>query len=227
MEPQAAHPEPPVVSSLPLCAPARRRRVVCLRQDGPVLRVRPDPAARVAALVTGVSAVIIVGFLGVVVLAAMYEGPPPNRYLRYGLIALACATAVAAAALYGYTGGAGADVVFDKDSGTLRGRCWARGGWRRDVACPLSDVASLQVCCRHVEEQDEEDYQTFELNVVLSSPPGERLGLCSHADSGGLMRDAAALATFLGCGILNDCPSLREFPHVPYAPYVRTPTTKA
>ena len=63
-----------------------------------------------------------------------------------------------------------------------------------------------------------EDYQSFELHVVLAEAPGERLGLGSHADSREVMADAYTLATFLGCGILNDCPSLREFPRAGYSP---------
>jgi hypothetical protein len=227
MEIQSAYPQPPVVSSLPLFTPAKRWRVFTLRRDGNVLHVRPDPGARVTAFVAGVAITVVVGFLIMMVFAASYEGPPPNLYLRYGLWALAAATVVAVGVFFNFTGGASADVLFDKGTGVLRGRGWMRGRWRRGLACALADVASLQVCCRHVDVEEGEDYQTFELNVVLDQPPGERLGLGSHADSREVMQDAYTLATFLGCGILNDCPSLQEFPRAGYLPYVRTTTTKA
>lgn len=212
---------------MPLYTPAKRWRVFTLRRDGDVLHVRPDPGARVTAFVFGVGTTVVAGFLVVMVFAATYEGPPPNLYLRYGLWALVAATVVAVGVFFNFTGGASADVRFDKTAGVLRGRCWARGRWRRGLACALSDVASLQVCCRHIDVEEGEDYQTFELNVVLAHPSGERLGLGSHADSREVMQDAYTLATFLGCGILNDCPSLQAFPRAGYFAQLRTTTAKA
>lgn len=222
METTAAYPEPPAVSGMPLYTPAKRWRVFTLRREGDdVLRLRPDPSARITAFAFGVGGTLVVGVFFVVVFAASYEGPPPNLYLRYGLLGLAAATAIAVGVFFNFIGGDSADVRFDRRAGVLRGRCWARGRWRRDLACPLADVASLQVCCRHVDVEEGEDFQTYELNVVLASPPGERLGLGSHADSGEVMGDAYTLATFLGCGILNDCPSLQAFPRRGYEPGVR------
>src|SRR5688500_5474421 len=130
METQVAYPEPPVVSSMPLNTPAKRWRVFTLRREGDdVLRVRPDPSARVTAFVFGAGGTLVVGVFFVVVFAATYEGPPPNLYLRYGWYGLAAATAIAVGVFFNFTGGASADVCFDRRAGVLRGRCWARGRW--------------------------------------------------------------------------------------------------
>jgi hypothetical protein len=166
--------------------------------------------------VLGVAATIVGGWLMLTVLLAADVGSKrPKMRPAYGVAAVAAAVLIAAGVFWNFTGGLGADMVFDRRSGLFRGRCWTRRGWRRGVTAPLADIASLQICCRHIQEQDEESYQSYELNIVLSNPPGERLGLGSHGDAKEVQEDAARLAEFLGCGVLVDCPGLRPFPSQP------------
>jgi|GEM_PF-6177307 len=64
------------------------------------------------------------------------------------------------------------------------------------------DVAALQICSGIVMNSNRE-FKTFELNLVLSSPPGQRAHLISHAKEQDLRDDARQLAQFLKVPLLD------------------------
>lgn len=204
------------MSVFPLYTPASRWRPFVLREDGEVLCVRPDPSARKWAFLFGVGGTVIVGWLILTMIFAGYVGEERPRFPPAVAVGAYCAAiAIAVGVFWNLPVGRSADVVFDRKAGRFRGRCWTRAGWRRDFEGPLACIASLQICCHEIDVEEGDNYQTYELNVVLANPPGERFGLGSHADPVEVQRDAARLAAFLNCGVLMDCPSLRPFPRLP------------
>jgi len=64
------------------------------------------------------------------------------------------------------------------------------------------DVAALQICSGIVKDT-KRVFKTFELNLVLSSPPGRRVSLISHAKEQDLRDDACQLAQFLNVPLLD------------------------
>jgi len=89
-------------------------------------------------------------------------------------------------------------VRFDLRQGLL----WSAGGGGRSVR--IDDVAAVQVCGQHVMGAgDAASFTAFELNLILSDPPGERLGLFSHGAEPALRSDARLLAEFLDKPIVD------------------------
>ena len=75
-----------------------------------------------------------------------------------------------------------------------RGAGQARFGGRSGIQ--LDDVAAFQICSRFVDDS-EGAYTSYELNVILRQPPGERITLLSHARQDSVRADAHQLAEFL------------------------------
>ncbi|MCI0499407.1 MAG: hypothetical protein L0Y36_06980 [Planctomycetales bacterium] len=67
----------------------------------------------------------------------------------------------------------------------------------------LKDVAALQVCTGKI-GGSKGSYTTFELNLVLNKPAGERISLVNHSKGISLLEDARQLAEFLKLPLL-DC----------------------
>ena len=200
----------------PLYTPASTWRPFVIRERGDVLHFGPDPTARRVALLLGVGGTAVIGWLFLVAFLASDVNDARHGVRRALAVAAYCAAVVVGGVVgWNCTGGRSADVIFDRCGGVFRGRCWTGRGWRPDCAGTLDSIASLQVCCHEIEVEEGDNYQTYEVNVVLASPPGARLGLGSHADAGEIQRDAKRLAEFLQCGILMDCPLLRPFPPLP------------
>jgi len=92
-------------------------------------------------------------------------------------------------------------VVLDRKAG----RMWKQ----RDVDAappeeevPLQDVAAVQVCSGAIGGPNC-SFTTFELNLVLSSPAGERVQIISHGAERDLKNDASRLADFLRVPLLD------------------------
>lgn len=69
------------------------------------------------------------------------------------------------------------------------------------------DVACLQVCSGMIRSRDS-SYRTYEINLILANPPGDRIHLVSHADRVPLKADAAKLAEFLAVPLVDDSPTV-------------------
>jgi hypothetical protein len=68
----------------------------------------------------------------------------------------------------------------------------------------FSYVAAIQICSGIVRDShSHREFKTFELNLVLSSPPGPRARLISHAKEKDLRDDARQLAQFLKVPLLD------------------------
>ncbi len=64
------------------------------------------------------------------------------------------------------------------------------------------DVAALQICSGIV-SNDRNEFKTFELNLVLLSPTGQRVHLISHSKEDDLRNDAHQLAEFLKVPLID------------------------
>ena len=215
---QSPHRPAPYIDSAPLNTPATQWQIFHLAGSGPdVLHLRPYKKGRAVALVGGAVALYVGGLLCWLSYAARDLGSKDGRwfFVAVGVMTLL----VAGLPVYlGLSNRVSGDVVFDRRAGTARGRVWAGGRWHGAVAFPLGDVTCLQLCSRDIEHPEERGYHTYELNLVLSDPPGRRLGLGSHAEKKVVDADAARLAAFLGCGVLDDCARAARYRDDAYDP---------
>lgn len=90
----------------------------------------------------------------------------------------------------------------------LRGRMVIRHGlpgiWGQERIVWLQDIGALQMCSYYVTvDSDSSSYRTYELNVVLTDPPGERVNVTSHASYRSLHEDAESLAAFFSVPLLD------------------------
>jgi len=89
-----------------------------------------------------------------------------------------------------------ATVTFDRISGCFwRGRRKPDTG-RQDNETPIERIDCLQVLVKYVSGSDS-SYYSYELNLVLNDPPGERFLVMAHGKSGLFWDDACELAEFL------------------------------
>lgn len=127
-------------------------------------------------------------------------------------------------------------MVFDRRRGlawkegrTASSRWWVPGWlWRfapkvdrrLEEGLRLRDVAAVQICSglTNVPEPGKPNYReltpywTFEINLVLSSPAGQRVHVASHAAEAALRYDARQLAEFLRVPLLDHSTEQPEQP---------------
>jgi hypothetical protein len=90
----------------------------------------------------------------------------------------------------------GMPVTFDKIAGCFwRGRR-KRGADGQDTAIPFDRIDCLQVLVKYVSGSDS-SYYSYELNLVLNDPPGERFCVMAHGKAELFWDDACELAEFL------------------------------
>jgi hypothetical protein len=66
----------------------------------------------------------------------------------------------------------------------------------------LERIVAVQVCSFHVQDSDS-NYTAYEINLVLTEPLGERINLMSHGKRSAIESDAATVAEFLNCPVLD------------------------
>jgi hypothetical protein len=75
---------------------------------------------------------------------------------------------------------------------------------RKVPACfSFEDIAAVQICSQRVQPNEGRDYTAYEVNLVLHTPPGERVHLFGHAKENDLKADARQLADFLNVPLLD------------------------
>ena len=183
----------PHVATTPLRAPAAEGRAVRLVQRGPdVLAVKPTGTMRlVGAFYVGLS---LVGFA---VLAGSFRqvaqtlgagailiGLVPVAFLAVGLWILS------------------RRMAFDRRAGLLSyGSLWSR------KTRPLADIAAVQFISggRHMPASDDfPPFETYQANLVLSDPPGERINVVNQGDRASAEQTARRLAEFLNVPLLDE-----------------------
>lgn len=66
----------------------------------------------------------------------------------------------------------------------------------------MNDVAALQICTE-LRSSNDTPYKLFELNLVLSQPPGDRINLFAYRDVSELRRQARTLADLMSLPLLD------------------------
>ena len=142
---------------------------------------------------------------GTFVLLDMFRSPDKSATEWFGLsIGLAVCVLFCGLALAGFTGWFGAArAVLDRRIGlywknrmpkAIRKWCPA--------TLPLETILAVQVCSKRVSDSDRY-FVTYEINLVLSDPPGERICLMSHGNKKAILRDAQITADFLRQPLLD------------------------
>lgn len=94
-------------------------------------------------------------------------------------------------------------VAFDRLQKTISVAPGISVGSPADRSYSFSDVVAVQFCSKYVESSDSPGYITYELNLILTRPEGERLTLTSHAGESRVRDDARRLAEFLEKPLLD------------------------
>jgi hypothetical protein len=135
----------------------------------------------------------------------LYALPMSIRERSVGGLVLSAVIGVSFAAIGGiglFVGFGVRCVIFDRRQATI---VVTRGLGVRSTTLPLyafRDIAAVQLCSQYV-ERDDPGYTTYELNLILTEPAGERLKLTSHADESRVRADAQRLAHFLEKPLLD------------------------
>lgn len=88
-------------------------------------------------------------------------------------------------------------------------------GARGNRRIRFEDIAGIQLLGELVEtSEDHDDYKSFELNLVLSEPQGERVIIMDHAHWGQLMGEAEKLSKLMDRPIYNATISSRARPEL-------------
>ena len=179
------------VSKAPIATSSASFRTMALKFPSPELAVLGPTAGShlFHAAVVGAGLVVLFCLLAAV------------RTLPGILIAGTIGSALTVLGLAGLAGKLGGKrITIDRQQGLL---CVAgRGGINVGaVGVPLADIAALQICSKLVD--NDPSYVSFELNIVLREPAGERLNLISHADEQALRADAKRLAVFVDRPLLD------------------------
>lgn len=188
------------------CSSMRTARVVFPEPHLAV--VEPDPRARRFMRWTfaagGVGTVLMVGVVAAA-LTGMMPGSAPafpqvNSAAIWGAAALLILIEGAMAFVF--------TTVVMKKTGAPRtvfdrraGECVQYAPGATTPACeplPLKKIAALQVI------GTKSGFRAFQLNMVLSDPPGARGNLMAHGDEKSLRADAQALAAFLKVPVLEE-----------------------
>lgn len=93
-------------------------------------------------------------------------------------------------------------IVFDRGRGSVRGKGLKLDG-RIQGQMPLHNISAFQLCSGTVRDSESHFFPSFELNLVLVEPPGQRICLMSRRTDRTLRRDAEQLAQFLGVPLLD------------------------
>ncbi|MBN1942188.1 MAG: hypothetical protein JW849_02735 [Phycisphaerae bacterium] len=124
-------------------------------------------------------------------------------YIGIGLAVLLCTTFVVLglAGLMGWIGLPSA--VLDRRIGLYwRGRPpRAIRAWVQPPL-PLEAIAAVQICSKRVSSQNG-SYTAYQINLVLSEPPGERIYFLSHGNKKAILHDAQQVADFLSRPVLE------------------------
>jgi len=100
-------------------------------------------------------------------------------------------------------------VTFDRKNKTVVIRRWLWTYFKKRAEYSFREIAALQLCTYYPNSDDDENscYKATELNLVLTDPPGERIGLMCHSQEDDIRKDARKLADFLGKPLLDHtCP---------------------
>jgi hypothetical protein len=89
----------------------------------------------------------------------------------------------------------GRPIAFDKTANCFW-RNKRRGRDGQDNGVSLEKIECLQVLCKY-QSGDGGGYHSYELNIVLNDPPGERFRIMNHGKSDLFWQDAYDLAEFL------------------------------
>jgi hypothetical protein len=120
-----------------------------------------------------------------------------------GVVGLGFA-AIAIALLTGWIGPQ--PTVFDLQQEVIRNRGRESDPLLR-AGLPLKAVAAIQICTDLVVSKDSDGARTsqpsWEMNLVLRSPPGHRIHLMEHGNEPALRDDARQLAELLGVPLLD------------------------
>ena len=178
------------VSAAPFStASANFRTSKLVRVSPDVVEIRPTTGSRI---LWGAS--LGVGLMGLAMTVGVIMSGPLFGALITGPVGVTFVTI----ALLGLSGRFGSVRV--RADRTSRALTVGRGAAERRH--PFDDLAALQVCSRAVANA-KHPYVAFELNLILTDPPGERISLTCHANSEALQRDATDLAEFLGVPLLD------------------------
>lgn len=176
---------------------AANSRTHKLNQPSPdVLRVAATPRSRIVQLLVfgpGV-VVLLLGLLGVVSLTQ-----PTGPDLGAAVLCLTVGggfTAVSLTLLRCPT------VTLDRSTGVMSGgRVGKAAAPARSM--PLRQVAAVQIVSGDVSADEGPRFTTYEVNLVVSDPPGRRITLMSHAEQMHIRDDAAKIAEFLSVPLLD------------------------
>lgn len=93
-------------------------------------------------------------------------------------------------------------VFIDRKGGEIRGKkLRLAGGLVAEL--PLRLVAAVQMVSGRIYPSEDPSYIAYQINLVLSKPPGERLAIMAHAKEQEICSDARRLADFLSVPLLD------------------------
>ncbi len=107
--------------------------------------------------------------------------------------------------LFGLLGKLGTKpMIFDRQQGRMIQKGQKPDIFSGTVGVPLDDIAALQICSHFESGQEAGDsYVSYQLNVILREPPGQRINLMDHGVEYDLRADAKRLAEFLNKPLLD------------------------
>ena len=94
-------------------------------------------------------------------------------------------------------------MIFDRQHGRMYKKGQKSSVFSGAVGTGLADVAALQICSHYEPESDGPGYLSYQFNIVLAGPPGQRINLMDHTARSALMEDAKRLAEFLSVPLLD------------------------
>ena len=147
---------------------------------------------------------VLVGFSSLTLLLSSV----PSQFWHKNLLAIALPTAAIIVGLCGLLGKLGIrSSVFDRQRGQMTCSGQPSNIFSLAAGTRLDDIAVLQICMcsnpRHSGKADD-SHISYQLNVVLSDPPGHRINLMDHPDKSKVTGDAGRLAEFLNVPLF-DC----------------------